>query len=166
VQFARQLADASVEFGFERRQSCFGSIESLLRRIGGRNADLGEARGLLPERGNGLLVNPSEARPLALDNGLELLHPIRGVFLDPGGGRLPLGDVRFELRDRARVPLDGQRPPFQVRVVLIGKRDEPFLDRYAAVIRFESEPIQLRLHVRQTQFQVTDAQWHGGFGVA
>jgi hypothetical protein len=61
------------------------------------------------------------------------------------------------------VPLDGHRPPFQVRVVLIGKRGEAFLDRYAAVVRFESEPIQLRLYVGQTQFQVTDAQWHGAW---
>ena len=65
MQFARQLADAAMELAFERGKPQFGSLESLLGRIGRRNTDLGQARGLLSKRGDGLLVNLSELRAAA-----------------------------------------------------------------------------------------------------
>ena len=64
------------------------------------------------------------------------------------------------------MPLDGERPPFQVGVVLIGETGEPLLHGDAALVRRRRKTIQLRLQIREAQLQVGDARGHWGFGVA
>src|SRR6185369_13241218 len=67
LDFARELRRAAVKFRFERRQSRLGAIEAVLRRVGGRDADFGQACGLFDELLDGNFVDKAERIPLLLD---------------------------------------------------------------------------------------------------
>src|SRR6187402_3141487 len=129
MHLAAQLAQAPIQFAFDRRQPRFRALKSLLRRVCRGDADLRETRCVLAQLANWILVQLFQLGPFVLDDFLELFDALLGVLLEPGASVVPIGEMGLEASDGASMALRRERPPPDDFSALLGEQRETLLRR-------------------------------------
>ena len=160
VHFAGQISQTSIQLALDGRQPCFRALESLLRGIGGGDADLREAGSMLAQPANRILVQMFQLAPFLLDDFFELFDPLRGVLLQSAAGVVPLGEMGFEARDRARVALGRQCPASDNLRAFLGEQSKTLFRSRRVPSRDVRKRIQLVLKCGEALFEVGNARIH------
>jgi hypothetical protein len=140
-------------------QPRFRSFEVLLRGVRSGDADLRQVRRVLLKLTDRLVLELSQLLPLLVDDGLEILEPLRGVLLQAGARVGPLGKMRFELVDDGRVPLGDGGPSAHDLGALLGERGKASLGVRVAR-RLATQALQLCLQIGGRRFEVGDECAH------
>jgi len=120
----------------------------MLRRVGRRDTDFRQARGLLDELFDGSFVDEPKRIPLLLDDAFKLVKTLRCVLLHLRACIAKRAEVGFELTDRGRVAIGGDCPALQNRRAEFGQRDEALFERTA--VGRSTEMLDLLLQTRDT----------------
>ena len=138
-----------MEVGLESGEASLGAIESVLCRIGCRDADLGEACRLFDQSPHRLFMNVAQRAPFLLNDAFEILQSLVGILLHARAGVAKLAQVRFELADRLRVAIGGGGPLFQDGCAVFGERREPLFQGACIGTGSMAHRVDLRLQIRE-----------------
>ena len=149
VDFTRQLHGRAVEVGLECCQPRLGTIESVLRRVRGRDAHLRQACRLRHQLFDGGLMKVSQGGPFLLDDAFEILKSLTGVVMEAAAGVTEIPEMGFELADRTRVAISGGVPASQDGGGVFSEGGEPLFDGPHVLHGRVTQIIDLRLQTRE-----------------
>src|SRR5688572_23417986 len=162
MDLAGEITEAAIDLALDGSKAGLGSLESLLRGVGGRDADLGQAGGVLAELSNRIVMELFELAPFLENQLLETVDALGGVLFQARAGLVPLGQVCLESGDRARVAFRGERPAPDNVGAFFRQQREALLCRGRVSGRYVLETIRRRRERRQPLFEIGNARIHTG----
>ena len=113
ADLARQRAHLALQVLLERAQPRLRAVEPPERLVDGREARLGDARGLRFDLAEGLFVGLSNRLPLVLQAAFELVDAGGGLVQQPPLDVVPLAEAAMKFDDGGGVPLVVLRPAIE-----------------------------------------------------